>query len=253
MLLRQRPTLLEVLNRPVCHYMMGGIHTNKYGQVLTIGGRGRDVIVEGLYAAGECASVSVHGANRLGANSLLEIVVFGRAVGHHINDQLAQGAFAGDSLEKESIERATSRLNFWRTQRDGESIDEISREMKKIMQEDFGVFRDGEHMADGLARLETVRARLAHASIGDHSLAFNTRLITALELDNMMAVAYASAVGAQERLESRGAHSRIDYPDRDDKNWHKHSLHFEDGKKAYRKVNMAPEHGEAFPLEEREH
>jgi succinate dehydrogenase / fumarate reductase, flavoprotein subunit len=238
---------------PTCHYMMGGIPTNKYGQVLTQSRLGKDQVVKGLYAAGECACVSVHGANRLGANSLLEIVVFGRAVGHHINEQFSQDAFARESVEQDAIDQALSRVNYWRSSKNGESIDEITVEMKKIMQDDFGVFRDGEHMQDGLSRLETVKARLEHASIDDKSMAFNTRLITALELDNMMAVAYASAVGAEARQESRGAHSRIDFPDRDDKHWHKHSLHFSDGKKAYRSVNMSPEHGKPFPLEEREH
>ena len=146
-----------------------------------------------------------------------------------------------------------ARVDFWREGQDGESIDDITHEMKKIMQEDFGVFRDGESMKEGLSRLEIVKARLQHASIGDKSLAFNTRLVTAFELENMMAVAYTTAIGASARTESRGAHSRVDYPDRDDKHWHKHSLAFEGGRSSTRAVNMQPVHVDSFPLEEREH
>ncbi len=240
---------------PTCHYMMGGIPTNKYGQVVTQNSRGQDVVVEGLYAAGEAACVSVHGANRLGANSLLEIVVFGRAVGHHIienQDQQSSSHVSGD--EEASIDEALARVDFWRSGKGGsESITEISDEMKRIMQDDFGVFRDGEHMQEGLSRLDAAKARLSHASISDKSLTFNTRLIAALELENMMSVAYASAAGALAREESRGAHSRVDFPDRDDKKWHKHTLYFDDGSKSTRAVNMKPELTKGFPLEEREH
>jgi len=238
---------------PTCHYMMGGIPTNKYGQVLTQDKRGRDQVVQGLYAAGECACVSVHGANRLGANSLLEIVVFGRAVGHHINANMSDLASDRNADFEMSLSKALDRMNFWREGGKGESIDDITQEMKTIMQDDFGVFRDGETMKAGLSRLEVVKARLKNASISDKSKAFNTRLISALELDNMLAVAYTTATGAYARQESRGAHSRVDYPDRDDKHWLKHSLAFEGKDSSSREVNMKPEHVDPFPLQKREH
>ncbi len=238
---------------PTCHYMMGGIPTNKYGQVLTQDKLGKDTFVEGLYAAGECACVSVHGANRLGANSLLEIVVFGRAVGHHINDHIGDIAHEKNAEFDASLEKALGRVGFWRQGGGGESIDEVIQDMKKIMQEDFGVFRDGKNMQEGLAKLDVVRRRLAHASISDKSLAFNTRLVSAFELENMMAVAYTTAMAALARKESRGAHSRVDFPDRDDKNWHKHSLAFEGDRASTRAVNMQPNHVDPFPLQEREH
>ncbi|MBA2654101.1 MAG: succinate dehydrogenase flavoprotein subunit [Gammaproteobacteria bacterium] len=236
---------------PTCHYMMGGIPTNIYGQALTVDATGADKLVEGLFAAGECACVSVHGANRLGANSLLDIVVFGRAVGLHLESIIKDG-YEMPSVSEDDIDAALMRLNRLNETKQGESVPNVRAEMQKVMQEDFGVFRTGEHMQQGLKRLDAIEAQSHHTVLGDHSQVFNTARIEALELDNLMAVAKASAVLAENRKESRGAHSRLDYPQRNDTDWLKHSLYFADGRIAYRAVNMRPHEVEPFPLQERE-
>lgn len=233
---------------PTCHYMMGGIPTNIHGQVITQDAKGQDQVVTGLYAAGECASVSVHGANRLGANSLLDIVVFGRAVGLH----LEQADLSLQTVSSDELDVGLSRLNRWNHSKEGEDVTDIRKAMQKVMQEDFGVFRTAEAMQEGLAKLTAIQERLQHAVLKDKSQVFNTARIQALELDNLMAVAKATAVSAEARKESRGAHSRVDYPDRDDKNWHKHSLCFADDRLAYRSVNMQPREVDPIALKKRE-
>lgn len=237
---------------PTCHYMMGGIPTNIHGQALTLDGAGNDKLIDGLFAAGECACVSVHGANRLGANSLLDIVVFGRAVGLHLEDILNDG-YAMPSVSDDDIDAALIRLNQLNARTKGEPVAKVRNEMQKIMQEDFGVFRTGEHMQAGLKRLKVAEEHCQNILLTDQSKIFNTARIEALELDNLMAVANASAVLAENRTESRGAHSRLDYPDRDDKNWLKHSLYFADGRIVYRGVNMQPQEVDPFPPQERAH
>lgn len=224
---------------PTCHYMMGGIPTNVHGQVVTLKGV-KDEIVEGLYAIGECANVSVHGANRLGSNSLLDLVVFGRAAGLHAEQAIKSQSLPLLEASAEDVQRALARCKRWDENKNGEDFNLIRRDMQKVMQTDFGVFRTEEHMAAGLKKLEKLRERLKHATMTDHSQIFNTTRVEAMELDNLMEVAYVTAVGAETRKESRGAHSREDYPKRDDKNWLKHLLVFEDGKVAYRAVNMKP-------------
>ncbi|KTD68482.1 succinate dehydrogenase flavoprotein subunit [Legionella steelei] len=237
---------------PTCHYSMGGIPTNMYGQVLTKT-NGAEHIVEGLYAVGECACVSVHGANRLGGNSLLDLVVFGRAAGIHVEElwqsnQLPEMTYISD----DDIASSLQRYNRWNNSTDGESPAVIHDEMQRVMQEDFGVFRTGEVMASGLKRLQALRERLAHAKLEDKSNVFNTERVSALELDNLMATAYATAQSAIVRTESRGAHSREDYPKRDDENWIKHTLYFEEGEKIdFRPVNASPKHVEPFAPKER--
>jgi succinate dehydrogenase / fumarate reductase flavoprotein subunit len=237
---------------PTCHYMMGGIPTNIKGQALTLDEKGADKPIEGLFAAGECACVSVHGANRLGANSLLDIVVFGRAIGLHL-EELLKGGYEMPAVSEEDIDAALFRLNRLDTAKDGHLAAEIRHDLQKIMQEDFGVFRTGEHMQEGLKCLNVIEELSKNTVLADHSKVFNTARIEALELDNLMAVAKASAVLANERTESRGAHSRLDYPNRDDQNWLKHSVYFADGRIAFRHVNMKPHDVEPFPPEEREH
>jgi succinate dehydrogenase / fumarate reductase flavoprotein subunit len=237
---------------PTCHYMMGGIPTNIYGQALTVTKTGADRLVDGLFAAGECACVSVHGANRLGANSLLDIVVFGRAVGLHLEEVLKEGREM-PLVSEDDIDHALSRLNRWNASEKGETVVDIRNAMQKVMQEDFGVFRTGEPMQEGLQKLKEIKERLQHAVLEDKSQVFNTARIEALELDNLMAVAMASAVLAEQRTESRGAHSRLDYPARDDQHWLKHSLYFEDGQMTYRAVNMQPQEVAPFPPQAREH
>lgn len=236
---------------PTCHYLMGGIPTNIHAQALTIK-NGKDEIVEGLYAAGECACVSVHGANRLGANSLLDIVVFGRAAGLHVQQSIREGLGFREPTPAE-IEAALARYNRWNENKDGESVEVIRAELQKVMQDDFGVFRDAKAMQAGFQKLEKLQERLKHASIKDKSEVYNTSRIEALELDNLMATAIATAFLANERTESRGAHARYDYPDRDDKNWLKHTIYFADGTIDFRPINMKPQEVPAIELQAREH
>lgn len=237
---------------PTCHYSMGGIPTNIHGQVINHH-KGQDSIVEGLYAVGECACVSVHGANRLGGNSLLDLVVFGRASGLHVEmlwqtNQLPDVDFVSD----DDVAAAMVRYERWENSTQGESIASIRDDMQRVMQEDFGVFRTGEVMKEGLNRLEVLRERLKHAYLPDKSKIFNTDRIQALELDNLMATACATARAALERTESRGAHSREDFPERDDKNWIKHTLYFEEGERMdTRPVNTSPKYIEPFEPKER--
>lgn len=238
---------------PTCHYSMGGVPTNMHSQVLTKI-HGKEAIVEGLYAVGECACVSVHGANRLGGNSLLDLVVFGRAAGLHVehlwqSNQLPPTGY----VSEDDISAALSRYQRWQhSQPSGESPALIRDEMQRVMQEDFGVFRQGDIMENGLRRLQSLQERLAHAYLADKSQVFNTELVTALELDNLMATAYATAVSALTRTESRGAHSREDYPQRDDANWIKHILYFlHDDSIDYRPVNMSPKYVKPFEPKER--
>lgn len=236
---------------PTCHYIMGGIPTNKYAQVLTLN-NDQDQIVEGLYAAGECACVSVHGANRLGANSLLDIVVFGRAAGIHVQESIRAGLDYREPTASD-LEGALSRLNRWENNQKGESIEEIRASLQKIMQEDFGVFREAKAMKEGFKKLEDLQQRLNQAVLKDKSNCFNTARVEALELDNLMATAIATAYLANERTESRGAHARFDYPERDDKNWLKHSIYFEDGRIGFRPINMKPLEVPGIELRERSH
>lgn len=235
---------------PTCHYIMGGIPTNIHGQVLTVK-NGQDQVVQGLYAAGECACVSVHGANRLGANSLLDLVVFGRAAGIHIQQSIREGL---DFCEENraDIDASFVRLERWNKNEKGESVEDIRTALQKVMQEDFGVFRSADPMQGGFKKLEDLRQRLQHAAIKDKSKYFNTSRIEALELDNLMETALATAVSANDRTESRGAHARYDFPERDDKNWLKHSIYFADGQTAYRPINMKPLEVKPIELQARE-
>jgi succinate dehydrogenase / fumarate reductase flavoprotein subunit len=237
---------------PTCHYMMGGIPTNIHGQALTVDENGNDKIIKGLYAAGECACVSVHGANRLGTNSLLDLVVFGRASGMHLVEQLEEGDLPMPEPSDEQIAKALERFNAWNERTQGEPVEDIRVEMQNVMQSSFGVFRDGKPMEQGLKKLEELRERVRHAAFKDHSKVFNTARMEALELDNLLTVAYVTAKCAFERDESRGAHSRVDYTERNDKDWHKHSIIFADGRTAKRNVNMQPKDIAPFKLKERD-
>ncbi|WP_334031849.1 succinate dehydrogenase flavoprotein subunit [Alteromonas sp. P256] len=234
---------------PTCHYMMGGIPTNVDGQCLAVDENGNDKVVNGLFACGEIACVSVHGANRLGGNSLLDLVVFGRATGMHLGKTLSDMAPSRDASESD-LDAAMARFNRWESSETGKGEDpvQIKKDMQKCMQLNFSVFREGEAMADGLKELSEIRERLQNARLDDKSSDFNTQRIECLELDNLMETAYSTAVAANFRTESRGAHSRFDFPDRDDDNWLCHSVYDPNTEKMLKRdVNMAPKLREAFP------
>lgn len=243
---------------PTCHYSMGGIPTNKHSQVLSLDAKGNEIAVDGLYAVGECSCVSVHGANRLGGNSLLDLVVFGRAAGLHVEELMNSGNLSPlGYVSEDHIEASLTRYRRWESSKEsdnGADPHHIYAEMQRVMQMDFGVFRTGEAMEEGLKKLHALRDQLATAVLKDKSKVFNTARIYALELDNLMATACATALSAITRTESRGAHSREDFPERDDANWTKHTLYFQEKNKietmSSRPVNNKPHFVPAFePIE----
>ncbi|MDC9527111.1 succinate dehydrogenase flavoprotein subunit [Pseudoalteromonas sp. Angola-30] len=234
---------------PTCHYMMGGVPTNVNGQALQIDANGNEKVVEGLFAVGEIACVSVHGANRLGGNSLLDLVVFGRAAGNFLGKYLNEVEIT-KAPKASDIDASLARFNRWENSTAGQGEDpvQIKKDLQQCMQLNFSVFREGESMATGLKELKEIRERLQHARLDDKSSDFNTQRIECLELDNLMETAYSTAVAANFRTESRGAHSRFDYPDRDDENWLCHSVFNPvTDEMSKRDVNYAPKTREAFP------
>ncbi|WP_053979351.1 succinate dehydrogenase flavoprotein subunit [Marinagarivorans algicola] len=231
---------------PTCHYMMGGVTTNINGQAMTQDANGNDKIIDGLYAVGEVACVSVHGANRLGGNSLLDLVVFGRSAGLYLEKALREGIELREASQTD-IEAASTRLNALNNTNNGESAPALRKELQTVMQNHFGVFRKGEFMQEGIKKIADLRERISNIKLDDKSNAFNTARIEALEVQNLLEVAEATAIAAEERKESRGAHARDDFQERDDENWLCHSLYFPGEKRVgKRAVNFTPKTMKAF-------
>ena len=230
---------------PTCHYQMGGVPTNMHGQVLA--GHNGSAIVKGLYAAGECACVSVHGANRLGTNSLLDLLVFGKASGEQVVKDLRADAIAHQPLPKDAGDRSASRLAKLDAAKSGESVHEVGAEMRRTMQLHCGVFRFPDSLSEGVRKIHVVAQRAGSLHFKDKSQVFNTARVEALELENLVEVAVSTMVSAHARQESRGAHDRSDFPKRDDANWMKHTFWYKEGNRLeYRPVQLKPLSVESF-------
>ena len=231
---------------PTIHYQMGGIPTNIHSQVLTVGADGAEHVVGGLYAIGECSCVSVHGANRLGTNSLLDLVVFGRSSGRHLVDsELVRGSHK--DLPKDCADAPLARLARLESSSSGESIQDVANAIRASMQKHCGVFRTSDLLKEGVEQIAQLEQRVQSIHLKDKSKVFNTARVEALEVENLIETAKATIVSAEARKESRGAHSHRDFQERDDANWLKHTLWFRDGSRlAYREVQMKPMSVEAF-------
>ncbi len=231
---------------PTIHYQMGGIPTNIHGQVVAPKGRDKNAIVGGLYAIGECACVSVHGANRLGTNSLLDLLVFGRAAGNHIVAARYDQALH-KPLPADAGDAALARLARLDGSSSGEKVQDVANDIRRTMQKHCGVFRTSELLVDGVARVMELDERVRKVHIGDKSKVFNTARVEALELENLIETAKATVVSAEARKESRGAHAHRDHPERDDTTWIKHSLWYsKDNRLDYKPVTMKPLTVETF-------
>jgi len=232
---------------PTIHYMMGGVPTNIHGQVVAPRDGNPNTVIEGLYAVGECACVSVHGANRLGTNSLLDLLVFGRAAGNFIVDRNVP-ATAHKPLPADAGDLSLSRLARLEAATSGESVPELGNDLRKSMQAHCGVFRNQALLSEGVSKVMELERRVQRTAIHDKSRVFNTARVEALELDNLIEVAKATIVSAEARRESRGAQARSDYPERDDVRWLKHTLWYRDGNRLeYKPVNLKPLSVESFP------
>ncbi len=243
---------------PTIHYQMGGIPTNIHGQVVIQKGDVHNEVVNGLYAVGECSCVSVHGANRLGTNSLLDLLVFGRAAGNHIVDYIKTSK-AHKELPKDAADRTLERVSRLDNATSGEYAQDVANDMRASMQQYAGVFRTQKSMDEGVVKIAALRERVNAINLKDKSKVFNTARIEALEVENLIEAAQATIVSAAARHESRGAHSVDDYADsaehpngRNDKEWHKHTLWYSEGNRlSYKPVQMTPLTVDSVPLKVR--
>ena len=225
---------------PTCHYMMGGIPTNYRGEVVIPKGENPEVRVNGFYAAGECACASVHGANRLGTNSLLDLVVFGKAAGDSMIEFI-KSTPAHKPLPSHAAEFSLTRLARLENQKDGEEVARVREDMQKTVQARAGVFRIQDNLARGVVEIREIAERAKYTQIKDKSRIWNTARMEALELDNTIEVAKATLISAEARKESRGAHARDDYKERNDQEWMKHTLYYaKDGRLSYKPVHTKP-------------
>jgi succinate dehydrogenase / fumarate reductase flavoprotein subunit len=236
---------------PTIHYQMGGIPTNVHGQVVVPKNGNPNAIVNGLYAIGECACVSVHGANRLGTNSLLDLLVFGRAAGNHIVGQNFKAQSHKD-LPQNSADVTLSRLAKLNASTSGERVQDVAQDIRNAMQFYCGVFRTSDLLKQGVDKIMELDARSKNVHIADKSQVFNTARVEALELDNLVETAKATIVSAEARKESRGAHAHRDFTERDDATWMKHTLWYSDANRLdYKPVNLKPLTVESFAPKKR--
>jgi succinate dehydrogenase / fumarate reductase flavoprotein subunit len=232
---------------PTIHYQMGGIPTNLHGQVVAPKNGNPNSVVKGLYAIGECSCVSVHGANRLGTNSLLDLVVFGRAAGNHI---IGQGlkSVSHKALPGDAADFTLGRVDAMESRKQGERVQHVANDIRNSMQKHCGVFRTQTLLDEGVQQINAIAERVKGVAIQDHSKVFNSARVEALELDNLIEVAKATIVSAAARNESRGAHAHSDFPERDDQKWLRHSLWYSEGNRLdYKPVTLKPLTVESFP------
>ncbi|MFA5521849.1 MAG: succinate dehydrogenase flavoprotein subunit [Castellaniella sp.] len=236
---------------PTLHYQMGGLPTNIHGQVLDHI-NGEDRVVNGLYAVGECAATSVHGANRLGTNSLLDLVVFGRSAGKFIVSQHLETRHAHQEIPQSAIDYSLERVNRLESRTSGERVADVANAIRMSMQTHCGVFRTLKLLNEGVSQIEDLAGQVEQLHFQDKSRVFNTARVEALELTNMIEVARATTKSAANRTESRGAHALDDYPERDDENWLRHTLWYSEGSRLdYRPVQMKPLTVESIPPQPR--